>query len=181
MKVANPQGKGALPLVQSLEASRPRDIPYKSPSQVLEQYCLSALVLGANFRFKPVPLKPYYLYLTNGSWELSLISPQEWGALTQRIFVARCELRTDMTWAVDVDVVAVEHETVSDSLQQHVEAFNHNLREKGSIEAALPFYVRELPYYQRLLASGLAASLNHSIARLEGPERLRLNQLAVPV
>ncbi len=28
----------------------------------------------------------------------------------------------------------------------------------------LPFYVRGLPYYQRMLATGLAVSLQHSIS-----------------
>jgi hypothetical protein len=37
------------------------------------------------------------------------------------------------------------------------------LAEQESIREQLPFYVRSLPYYQRLLAAALASSLDRSL------------------
>ena len=37
--------------------------------------------------------------------------------------------------------------------------------QEGTLEAHLPFHVRQLPYYRRLLAAGMANSLKGSLAR----------------
>lgn len=166
--------------MQALEASRPSEIEDKSPARLLEEYCLSTLVLGAQFRFRPVPQKDYYLYRHLGQWELSLVGPAEWGLHTARVFVARCVLKLDMTWLVDIDSRALRNEEITQCLQDHATAWSQAVHEAGSVEEGLPTYVAALPYYQRVLASGLAASLKHSILRLDGPARAKLEILALP-
>ena len=174
MKIANPQGKAALPLLAALQQARPGEVFEKPARDILRDFCLSALVLGADFRFKPVPGKVYYLYYQAPRWKLSLIAPHEWTRDDGRDYVARCHLQPDTTWQVDPDPEGMEAPQVKAALSAHIEGFNNRVTEAGSVEAALPFYIPSLPYYQRVLASGLAVSLGQSILCLGTQERALL-------
>ncbi len=174
MNKPNPQGKASLPLLAALQSARPQQVFEKPASDIVQDFCLSALVLGAHFRFKPVPGKTYYLYLHGGTWKLSLVAPEEWAMDASRHFVAGCRLHIDMTWQLEPAADVANIAEVQAALEAHVAGFNSSVSESGSIEAALPFYLATLPYYQRVLASGLAVSLGHSILLLDAPERQRL-------
>lgn len=161
-KNPNPQGKGLVPVLldlQGVSVARPQR---KSPAEFFRDYCASSLVLAADFRFKPVPNKPYYLYSTATGWNLSMVSPPQWRHRPPGDFVANCELRDDMTWAVTFDERSREG-SVREKLEAHVEGFIHSFDHKGSIESALPYYVAGLPYYRRVMAAALAASLYRSL------------------
>lgn len=162
-KNPNPQGKGCVPVLQDWGALRPRLPDSKSATDILEDYCLSALVLASSFRFRPVPGKPYFLYSGDEGWSLSLIGPQEWGDTAPGEFVAKCHLRSDMTWQLEFCPLPTES-PVRDRLARFVEGFTSTLTRQESVMDELPFYVSELPYYRRMLATGLAVSLQHSIA-----------------
>jgi hypothetical protein len=161
-KTPNPQGKGCIPILQDWAAVRPQLPTKKSGKDILTDYCLSALVLGSKFRFRPVPGKPYYLYGREQEWSLSLIGPQEWGERMPGEFVAKCRLRSDMTWQLEFSQLRSESLALH-RLEEFIENFASTLAAQESITDELPFYVSALPYYQRMLATGLAASLQHSI------------------
>ena len=158
----NPQGKGCIPVLQDWNALRPQLPERKSGAEILRDYCLSALVLAARFQFRPVPGKAYYLYVNGRDWNLSLIAPQEWGARQPGAFVAECCLQTDMTWQLQFTHLQPGSEAAN-QVSSFVDAFSTTLAAADSVLDDLPFYVAHLPYYQRMLATGLSVSLQHSI------------------
>jgi hypothetical protein len=161
-KAPNPQGKGCVPVLQDWGVLRPQLPKKKSGKDILTDYCLSALVLGAQFGFRPVLGKLYYLYGRQQEWSLSLIGPHEWGDRMPGEFVANCRLRNDMTWQVEFCQLPTESPILR-HLEEFVESFANMLATQESVADELPFYVRELPYYQRMLATGLSVSLQYSI------------------
>jgi hypothetical protein len=162
-KNPNPQGKGNVTVLQDWDALRPRSAEKKSANNILTDYCLSALVLAAKFQFRPVPGKLYYLYSNEQKWSLSLIGPHEWGDTTLGEFVASCRLQTDMTWQLAFCQLRADSPAL-DRLEGFVEDFTNTIARQTSVIDELPFYISNLPYYQRMLATGLAVSLQHSIS-----------------
>lgn len=128
----------------------------------LRDYAMSSLVLAADFRFKPVHGKDYYLYSTESGWKLSLIAPREWGQKSIGDFLARCQLRLNMTWELHIED-SDGGSLAAQRAQRFVMGFLKALSEQDSIVDSLPTYVEQLPYFRRLLASGLAASLASSL------------------
>jgi hypothetical protein len=169
-KNPNPQGKGSVPVLQDWAALRPQLPASKSPGDILRDYCLSALVLAAKFRFRPVLGKLYFLYGDERNWTLSLVEPEKWGSAMPGEFVANCRLQADMTWHLEL---ASLHpgSAVLRRLERFIDGFADTISSQDSLIDGLPFYVRSLPYYPRLLATGLAVSLQHSIS-LTGPDAL---------
>ncbi|MFT6958846.1 MAG: hypothetical protein ACJAYC_003869 [Halieaceae bacterium] len=161
-KNPNPQGKGCVGVMQDWALVRPQVPRQKSPGDILRDYCLSALVLSARFRFRPVLGMPYYLYCGELDWTLSLIGPQEWGHRMPGEFVANCSLQPDMTWQLEFGELQ-ELSLVPERLQRFVDGFTASIPCEDSLVQGLPFYVEGLPYFQRMLATGLAVSLQHSI------------------
>lgn len=161
-KNPNPQGKGVVPVLRDWQALRPLVGAPRGPAAFLRDYCLSSLVLAAEFRFKPVVGRAYYLYVQGSAWRLSMVAPQEWGGEGIGVFFARCTLRTDMTWTVEPHEGLGADSPAVQNAQAFVEGFADTLAHSESIAGGLPVYVRELPYYRRMLASALAASLKHS-------------------
>ena len=161
-KSPNPQGKGCTPVLQDWAALHPHLPGRKTHDEILRDYCLSALVLAAKFRFRPVPGKPYHLYCDAGTWKLSLIGPQEWGERMPGEFVAQCRLQDDMTWQLEFDQLRADS-TAAQCLQHFAEGFARAVAAQDSLQDGLPFYARKLPYFQRMLGTGLAVSLRHSI------------------
>lgn len=166
IKNPNPQGKGCVPVLQDWGSVQPARVNPKKPAQILRDYCLSALVLAAEFRFKPVPGPRYYLYSTDQAWRLSLVGPEEWGTSIPGEFVAACRLRTDMTWALEFHRLA-DDSAVLKRLQRFVDGFSQTLSSQTSLTDELPFYVAEMPYFQRMLATGLSVSLRQSMLQTD--------------
>ena len=76
----NPQGKGLVPVLDSLTESRAAiSVPPKQINQIANELFTSLFVLHSKFQFKPVLGKSYWLYLRNNSFQLSMIAPHEWG------------------------------------------------------------------------------------------------------
>ena len=173
-KNPNPQGKGCVPVLQDWASLCPQLPDRKSPSDVIRDYCLSSLVLAAKFRFKPVQGKPYYLYSDAQHWTLSLIAPQEWGQSLPGDYVAQCVLRPDMTWQLEIDDGCLGS-PVRQRLERFVEGFSAAVTDRNSLLSGLPFYASKLPYFQRMAATGLAVSLQHSVRSID------TNSLAQPL
>ena len=158
----NPQGKGLVPVLQDWASLHTGLVATKPAAEFLRDYCVSALILGAAFRFKPVVGIDYFLYERERNLALSLIAPQEWGHYQPGEFLARCELRADMTWQMDIADLD-DDSTALATARDFIGTFVHSLAEQDSISDTLPYYVETLPYYQRMLATALASSLRQSM------------------
>lgn len=156
----NPQGKGLVPVLQDWHALRATTSMHKNAAAFLRDYCISSLVLGAHFKFKPVVGNIYYLYAGESQWALSLIGPHEWGEGMPGEFLAPCTLKPDMTWTFEGD--DLQDAPALTKLQIFIEGFVHAIQGQESIADELPYYVAKLPYYQRMLATALSSSLAQS-------------------
>ena len=161
-KNPNPQGKGLVPLLRDWHSIQPALRGPKTPADFLRDYCLSSMVLAAEFRFKPVVGQRYFLYARENGWSLSLVAPHEWGERRVGQFVANCQLRTDMTWNLDASGMDPSS-LAATRAQTFICAFVATLSSHPSITAHLPFYKATVPYYQRLLGTALASSLSASL------------------
>ena len=171
-----------VPVLDQLRAIAPWDVAAKSPEQILRDYCLSSLVLSAIFKFRAVPGNSYHLYRVNQQWQLSLISPQEWGGRLPGAPVARCELAPDMTWSIVLTDNVNEDTSLINALQQFIRSFADRLASAQTLEASLPVYEVNLPYQQRMMATALSASLRGSLALSGlngGASRVWLQRLGV--
>jgi len=160
---ANPQGKGAVPVLDALHALQAWQPDVKSADQILREFCLSTLVLSARFDFRVVPGNTYYLYHGAHGWQLSLISPDEGGQRLPGSWVAQCELAEDMTWSVALAPDVGEDPRLLSALEGHLRGFIERISESASLEAALPVYEQQLPYQQRMMATALSSSLQTSL------------------
>ena len=159
----NPQGKGMVPVLDQLHAVAPWNVTAKSPEQILRDYCLSSLVLSAMFKFRVVPGNIYFLYRVGAEWQLSLISPEEWGGRVPGAPVACCELANDMTWSITLTENVRDDEALIAALQQFMGGFADRLASAQTLESLLPVYEIDLPYQQRMMATALSASLRSSL------------------
>ena len=163
MKRGNPQGKGLVPVLEAWHGIQPHAVAAKSPGRVLVDYFTTLLVLSAEFNFKPARGVSYYLYLRGEGWQLSLVSPPEWRQRTPGPCLGRCKLLPDMTWSLEVLADLAEEPALRDALAAFHRGFLELLESHQFLEEGLPYYVRNLPYYRRLLAAGLASSLAGSL------------------
>ena len=175
-KNPNPQGKGLVPVLAHWRETRPSGVAAKGPGQLLLDWFNSALVLSAQFRFRPVPGRDYYLYLRDGDWRLSLIAPEEWGTRQFGDCLGCCRLQSDMTWSIAPREDLRQYPALSQALARLAESFLSSLDSDDLVEENLPAYRRELPYFQRLLATGLGTSLQESLRRA-GSEGVTARQL----
>lgn len=161
----NPEGKGLSGLLRDWQQSRPRGVVAKPRRQILAEFFTSMLVLSAKFKYRPVVGTPNYLYWMNGEWLLSLISPQEWSAERRAGFAGTCVLQLDRTWTIAPSQVLAKKGAVSDAIANFYTAFAEIMNTDLALEDILPVYVGSLPYYQRLNASALGASLRGTMVR----------------
>lgn len=148
----------------------------KSPADFLRDYCVSSMVLAAHFHFKPVVGNTYFLYAGENGWNLSLIAPHEWGERKSGEFLGTCRLRPDMTWEMDTTDMDQDSAAVVRA-RSFIEGFVDTLSGQESIVTHLPFYVSNLPYYQRMLATALASSLQRTLPNTgDDMQALLLNQ-----
>lgn len=176
----NPQGKAALPQLAELQQWRTAATPAADVETLLAHYLCGLLVLSADFRFKPRPGPTYHLYYRDQRWQLSLVAPAEWRPQRWSDYAASCMLRVDATWQINPAPDLVERPAVLDALLAFEQAFRDRLRSAATLSSDLPHYERSLPYYQRVLASGLASSLEHAARglQLEHHSGVRLLQLS---
>lgn len=77
------QDKGLVLVLQDLNAVSPAQLRSKSSDEAAQDYCWSALVLSAAFGFRVSPGHTYYLYLTDGRWQLSDLARGMGAAITR--------------------------------------------------------------------------------------------------
>ncbi len=159
----NPDGKGANGFMLDWYQSAPRGVIAKPQRQLLAEFFTSMLVLSATFKYRPVAGVPNYLYWINGDWNLSLIAPDEWSQERRENYAGTCVLQADRTWTIAPSENLAERNPVSDAVRRFYEAFNQMLNTDLTLEEVLPFYVWQMPYYQRLSANALARSIRSAI------------------
>ena len=177
-KNPNPQGKGQVPVLADWQAMRPGEVGEKAPALLLLNWFVSTLVLSAEFSFRPVVGVTYHLYLAGQRWKLSLIGPDEWGDRTPGVYLGACLLRRDTTWDLQPCASGLQQPAIRERLAELADDFVETLDGSESVREALPGYRRNLPYYQRMLATALGSSLRDSAQRLgmlNAPGRLLLN------
>ena len=160
----NPQGKGLVPVLESLAESRALvSVVAKHINQISSELFTSLFVLHSQFQFKPVIGKSYWLYQRDEKFQLSLISPQEWGGYGFGLFVGECVLQQDITWTLTLDHNASQNKALMDYIEAKRREFEDALISADSVDTVLPFYLEGLPFYQRVYASALANSLKQSM------------------
>jgi hypothetical protein len=176
IKNPNPQGKGLVPVLESLASSRAL-VPAvaKQINQISSELFTSMFILHSKFQFKPVAGKSYWLYQRANQFHLSLISPQEWGSDDFGLFVGECVLQPDITWSLSLDPVAANNKVLMDYIKNKQAEFEQLMQSAESVDENLPFYIEGLPFYQRVFASALANSLKQSMV-LSGIQGLSYEQ-----
>lgn len=159
---ANPQGKASLSLLDDIHKFKTVNAKAKDIPEWLADYFTSLLVLSASFNFKPVINNIYYLYIDNKNWKLSLISPLEWNNCPY-IYFAECKLHEDRSWSIKPCNDWNDNQKLVAQIQSMKEDFVNSLNTDQPILESLPFFVEQLPYYQRLSAFALAHSLKQSL------------------
>ena len=72
-------------------------------------------------------------------------------------------MQHDMTWTIEPSELLGKDNEVSDAIGRFYDAFAETLDVDRTLEEILPFYVREMPYYQRLYASALSRSVRGTV------------------
>lgn len=166
IKHPNPQGKGLVPVLADLAASRSIiSPPPKFMEQISNELFTSLFVLHSRFHFKPVVNKPYWLYRRGNLFQLSMISPREWGGACFGQYVGECVLQADVTWSLALDAVAARDQELMAMIEARRREFEQVLDDVDEVGQALPFYLEGLPFYQRVFASALANSLGISMVK----------------
>lgn len=162
----NPQGKGLVPVLESLAQSRAIvSVAAKHINQISSELFTSLFVLHSHFQFKPVVGKSYWLYQRDKKFQLSLISPQEWGGNGFGLFVGECVLQQDITWSLTLDEAATNNNLLMNFIELKRREFEEMLTSVTSVDSVLPFYLEGLPFYQRVFAAALANSLKNSMVK----------------
>ena len=159
----NPEGKGLNGFLLDWYQSEPTGVVAKPRRQLLAEFFTSMLVLSAAFKYRPTVGTANYLYWINDEWSLSLIAPAEWSAERRAAFAGACVLQRDMTWTITPSDLLADRNAVSDAIGRFYDAFAEMLNTDLTLEEILPFYVRRLPYYQRLFASALSRSMHTAV------------------
>ncbi len=175
-KLGNPQGKGVVGVVDDLQAYMPLQVQAKSSHQWLADYFTSTVVLSAKYGFKPIMGKDYFLYFKNNEWKLSLIEPHAWTSHKSGIYFAKCILHKDMSWSLEPKEDWQKSALLANTICKLESAFVETINNQTPLIEQLPFFVKQLPYYQRLGANALARSLKQSLEfKLGKKESLQLS------
>ena len=160
--LANPQGKGLVPLINDWNAYQPSTIKDKNIEQLFAEYFTSLLVLFSDFLFRPVVGNIYYLYFNKQRWMLSMIEPERWNHEKRGDYFGSCQLHEDMTWSINSSSSLEQHPDIEKALMTFYKSILLSLDSDIPLMKKLPFYVDHLPYYRRMAATGLARSMSHS-------------------
>ncbi|MGD8571357.1 MAG: DUF2452 domain-containing protein [Gammaproteobacteria bacterium] len=162
----NPQGKGLVPILDSLAESRTQiDVPPKHIDQISSELFTSLFVLHSKFQFKPVVGKSYWLYRRGQTFHLSMIAPEEWGSSSFGQYVGECVLQQDITWTLTLDNAAAQDNELMALIELRRREFERAMNNAESVDSILPVYLKGLPFYQRVFASALAGSLSTSMQK----------------
>ncbi|MFT5395571.1 MAG: hypothetical protein ACI85N_000758 [Gammaproteobacteria bacterium] len=165
-KKPNPQGKGVSTVLDALVDSQIKtSLPPKNIDQVSSELFTSLFVLNTNFEFRPIAGNSYWLYHTRDKFKLFSTAPNDWACGQPGIFIGECILQNDVTWTVQLNQEVSQQEWFISHMEEQKNYLQESLENSTSLEEAMPYYVKQLSYYSRLLAYGLGSSLNTSMKK----------------
>ncbi|WFP48926.1 DUF2452 domain-containing protein [Methylomonas sp. EFPC3] len=165
-KSANPQGKGLVALLDSLQQAKQQlVVPAKNLQQISSDLFTSLFVLNSRIRFKPTAGQTYWLYFKDNQYRLSLIAPEQWPPAQSGRFIGACELQADLSWTLELSDACANDNAFLQEIADRRRQLEQQLQQAETIDAALPVYLETLPYYSRVLASALAYSLKQSMQK----------------
>lgn len=165
-KPANPQGKGAVALLENLQQAKSRLIaPAKNLQQISSDLFTSLFVLNCQIRFKPSRGQVYWLYFKDDQYRLSLIAPEQWAPSLSGRFIGACELQSDLTWTLELSSDCANDRNFLQEIADRRRQLEYKMQQAEKIDDVLPVYLETLPYYSRVLASALAYSLQQSMQK----------------
>ncbi|MDX8125681.1 DUF2452 domain-containing protein [Methylomonas sp. OY6] len=165
-KPANPQGKGSIAVLDSLQQAKKQLIaPAKNIQQISSDLFTSLFVLNSQIRFKPTTEQVYWLYFKDGQYRLSLIAPQQWYPAQSGRFIGACELQSDLTWTLELSDACANDGAFIQEIANRRQQLEQKLQQAEKIDDLLPVYLETLPYYSRVLAAALAYSLKQSMQK----------------
>ncbi|WP_445367202.1 DUF2452 domain-containing protein [Methylomonas sp. BW4-1] len=166
IKPANPQGKGSVAVLDSLQQAKKQLIaPAKNIQQISSDLFTSLFVLNSQIRFKPTTGQVYWLYFKNDQYLLSLIAPEQWSPAQSGRFIGACELQSDLTWTLALSEACANDEAFIQEIADQRRQLEQTLQQAEKIDDVLPVYLETLPYYSRVLAATLAYSLKQSMQK----------------
>jgi hypothetical protein len=178
-KSANPQGKGLVAVLDSLQlAKKHLQVSAKNIQQISSELFTSLFILNSQIRFKPTTKQIYWLYVKNKQYQLSLIAPGQWTPAKYGRFIGACELQTDLTWTLELSDDCVNDQAFMLEVTYQRLQLEEKMQQAEKIDDVLPVYLETLPYYSRVLASALAYSLQRSMQK-SGINGLSLQQAKV--
>lgn len=156
----NPQGKGLVPVLQSLnQASLRIAVPPKQVEQIEMELFTSLFVLQSELRFSPVPGSSYWLYQYEDAYRLLMVAPDEWPSGYRGRFIGECVLQEDRTWTLELAEAVRQDEAFMAHLTSQQETFRHHLEQAADLESVLPVYEASLGFHGRIMAYTLGRSL----------------------
>ncbi|MGR8929628.1 MAG: DUF2452 domain-containing protein [Gammaproteobacteria bacterium] len=164
IKPANPQGKGSVAVLDSLQqAKKYLQVSAKNIQQISSDLFTSLFILNSQIRFKPTVKRVYWLYLKNNQYRLSLIAPEQWQPARSGRFIGACEMQTDLTWTLELSDDCANDQAFILEIAYRRRQLEEKMQQAEKIDDVLPVYLETLPFYSRVLASALAYSLKRSM------------------
>ena len=187
IKPANPQGKGVVGVLDSLQqAKKLLQVKAKNIQQISSELFTSLFVLNSEIRFKPTSKQTYWLYNKNNRYRLSLIAPEQWLPAKYGRFIGACELQIDLTWTLELSYDCANDQAFIQEIAYQRLQLEEKMQHAEKLEDVLPVYVETLPFYSRILASALAYSLQQSMQKsgisglsLQQANKLQTNQTEI--
>ena len=165
-KSPNPQGKGLVAVLESLQQAKNQlQVSAKNLQQISSELFTSLFVLNSQIRFKPTTQQRYWLYFKHQHYQLSLIAPGQWTPEKSGRFIGACELQTDLTWTLELSADCANDPAFIQAVTEQRRQLEQQLQQAEKIDDVLPVYVASLPYYSRVLASALAYSMQRSMQK----------------
>ncbi|OQW72108.1 MAG: hypothetical protein BVN35_14780 [Proteobacteria bacterium ST_bin11] len=166
VKPANPQGKGLVGVLDSLQqAKKHLQVPPKHIQQISDELFTSLFVLSSEIRFKPTPNNTYYLYSKNNRYQLSLIASEQWLQKKSGRFIGTCNLQNDLTWTLALSDDCANDPNFLRQVAYQRQQLEAKMQQAEKIDDVLPVYVETLPFHARILAAALASSLKQSMQK----------------
>lgn len=165
-KPANPQGKGSIAILETLQQAKTQLVASaKNIQQISSDLFTSLFVLNSQIRFKPTTGQVYWLYFKDGQYRLSLIAPQQWSPAQSGRFIGACELQSDLTWTLELSDACASDDAFIQEIANRRQQLEQELQQAEKIDDVMPVYLETLPYYSRVLAAALAYSLKQSMQK----------------
>lgn len=166
----NPQGKGLVPLLQTIDNQRLRAlVPPKQIDQIEMELFTSLFVLQSRIGFQPVIGRSYWLYQTDGpsgadkEYRLLLVAPHEWHSPYRGRYIGRCELQEDRTWTLALDPAMAADQAFMESIEAQRQELSAEIQSAKSLEDILPVFEERFGFHARVLAYTLGKSLGISM------------------